>query len=303
MKTVKKVLITGGSGLVGSALRSILKKNKIDCVYLTTSKKRAEENPHAFYWNPESMEIDAKAWENVDSVVHLAGSTINQPWTEKGKRDIIDSRVNSTKTLVHGLKNQPNSVVRVVAASAIGWYANEQENWQYENDAPGNGFLSDAVIRWEEELQTLEPFNLAIVRVGVVLSTKGGALPTIALPVKLGIGSPIGSGQQFMPWVHIDDLCGIFQFLLDNQSLTGIYNGVAPEAINNREFTKTLAKVLGRPFFFPAVPSFVLRIALGERADMVLRSNKVSAEKISKAGYRFLFPKTVEALEHLYEKT
>jgi uncharacterized protein (TIGR01777 family) len=297
----QRVLITGGSGLIGSAIRKELKNQGIEYTYLTTSASRAKDSAEAFHWNPREGSMDEKALEGVDTVVHLAGSTINQPWTEKGKKDIIDSRVESTQTLLKALQNIPHSVKRVVVASAIGWYKNEFENWQKEDDSPGEGFLSEAVIRWEEELQKLHDYNLAIVRVGVVLSKDGGALPTIVLPVKLGIGGPIGSGKQYMPWVHIDDIVGIFMFLMENHDKKGIYNGVAPEPETNAAFTKKLAKALRRPAFFPAVPSFMMRLILGERADMVLRSSKVSAEKISQAGYTFKFSKLENALNQFYK--
>jgi uncharacterized protein len=294
------VLISGGSGLIGSAIRRELRKQGISSAYLTTSKNRAKEDKDAFYWNPHDGSFDENALIKVDAIVHLAGSTINQPWTDKGKKDIIDSRVESTQCLLNALKTHPHQVKRVVAASAIGWYKHEIENWQKEDDAPGEGFLSEAVIRWEEALHHLQEFNLAMVRVGVVLSKDGGALPTIALPVRMGFGGPIGSGNQYMPWVHIHDIVGIFMFLLENTHLQGIYNGVAPEPETNRSFTKKLARVLKRPAFFPPIPEFVLKLILGERADMVLRSTKVSSEKIIQEGYRFLFPEMKQAVEDIY---
>ncbi len=297
-----KILIAGGSGLVGTELSKQLlaKGHKVN--WLSRTVKSNSLNIPEYQWNPDKGEIDLRAFDGVDTLVNLAGASISKPWTPEYMSQILRSRVDSTRLLFNTVEQHTIKLQKVLAASAFGIYPNDDSEKQYaENDKAGNGFLAQVCTLWENESKQFETIGIstAICRVGLVLSAKGGILSQVALPVKYGLGSAIGTGKQWMPWIHIKDLARMMIFMLENEKSKGVYNGVAPEGARNKEFTKTLARVLNRPMFLPAVPSGVIKLVLGNRAELLLSGTNVSSQKIEAAGFNFHFPTLQEALDNL----
>jgi len=297
----KHVLITGASGLIGSRLTELLLQRGHKVSHLSR-KARAGKVP-AYEWNIAKGQLDPKALDGVDSIVHLAGAGISDKrWNDARKKEIVDSRTLSSRLLYENLASQQNKVQSFISASAIGYYGFTKGPELFtELSKPGDGFLADVVRAWEAEVNTIASLKirLAKIRIGIVLSDKGGALYEMAKPVKWFVGSPLGSGKQYLSWIHIDDLCGIFIKAIEDENMQGVYNGVAPNPVTNSEFTKALGKVLNRPLWAPAVPAFVLRVLLGEMADMILNGNNVSAEKVKEVGYTFQYPLLQQALMNL----
>lgn len=273
-----------------------------DHVSHVSRSSRAGRIP-TFTWDVQHMTAAPAMVQNADTIVHLAGAGVaDQRWTEQRKREILESRTHATRLLYNTLQQHPHHVKTVVAASAIGYYGFEDNDTVFEEtDAPGRDFLAGVVKAWEEEIDRIATLGIRVVkiRIGIVLSTKGGALREIAKPVKLYAGSPLGSGQQQVSWVHIDDICGIFIHAIDNTSMHGAYNGVAPRSVTNRELTRAIATQLRKPLFLPPVPGFVLKLLLGEMANLVLNGSRVSSKKIEAAGYVYQYPALGGALASL----
>ncbi len=297
-----KILISGGSGLVGTHLTKLLQSNGHSVSHLTTRKSRVGERDGVsiFYWNPAEKQIDTKALDGVEVIINLAGASISKRWTTSYKKEIVDSRVNSAETLIEALKNNNHSVKHFIAASAIGFYGSHPTKEFSEDDTAGKGFLADVVKVWEEANLQVKQLNipLATLRIGVVLDANEAALPQLAKPVRYGLGAAVGSGKQYMAWVHIDDICGMFYHLLENK-LQGIYNGVGSYSVTNKALTKEIAEVLGKPLWMPNVPAFLLKLAMGEQAQLALMSTKVSSKKIEASGYKFKYPDLKYALQDL----
>ena len=300
-----RVLITGATGLVGQAITNVLHSKGIPVNYLTTSKDKItiSEDFQGFYWNPSKGEIDLNCFKNVQAIINLAGANIAKKWTPIHKKKVISSRVNSLKTLKKGLQQVgANDVECLVSASAIGIYPDSLSHY-YEEDEKDldKGFLGKVVKKWEAEADTFKELdiNVAKVRIGVVLSTEGGALPKLALPIKNFVGSPLGSGNQWQSWIHIEDLAQLFVFIVEN-NLKGVYNGVAPNPVTNTKMTKEVARILERPLWMPHVPKFVLRAVLGKMSTLVLASQRVSSKKIEKKGFTFHYGNICTALQDLY---
>lgn len=294
---MQTVLIAGGTGLVGQAVSDLLKREGMNVRILSTNKPLADKNDHIYHWNPEIQAIDERAFIDVDAIINLAGSSINQPWTKSGKEQIVNSRVNSCKTLSKALNGK--KLPCIITASAVGVYPDKEGQWMTEDTDPDTGFLAETVVTWEKASFELKAQcdRFLILRIGVVLSDKDGALPVIAKPVKFGIGSAIGSGKQYMSWIHIKDLARMVLFGLMENDVKGTYNAVASYPVTNNDFTKTLAKSLKKPYFFPNVPAFVMRILLGERADIVLKGGRVSNGKFKKHGFQFEFDQVEKAFQ------
>jgi len=294
-----KILITGGTGLVGTKLTKALRDRGDEVCILTTSAIRAEQ-PDAFYWNLKDQYIDHRAFEGVDYIIHLAGAGVaDKPWSEERKRLIYDSRIKNTNLLFERSKGYP--IKGIVAASAVGFYGMDTgEKWLNEADPRGADYLSDVVVDWEESIMQFRERDTRVValRIGIVLSTDGGALKKMIPPFKFGLGAPIGSGKQWMSWIHEDDLVGMILFALDHE-MTGVYNAVAPNPVNNADFSRAIAIALKKPFWLPNLPAFVLKLVFGQMAQVVLGGNRVKADKIKKAGYSFKFNKIEEALSDL----
>ncbi|ENA1795017.1 TIGR01777 family oxidoreductase [Flavobacterium psychrophilum] len=301
-----KVLITGATGLIGTVLTELLLQNGIKINYLTTNKQKITHQPNynGFYWSPESGVIDENSLIDVTTIIHLAGASIAKRWTPKYKQEIIESRVLSANLLYNALKNNPHQVKQFISASAIGIYPDSLNNYYTENFTKfENTFLSNVVIKWEESVNQIERLNINVckLRTGLVLSTKGGALPEILKPIKLGVGSAIGSGKQMQSWIHIHDLANIFLFALQN-NLQGIYNAVAPNPVTNYELNYTAAQILDKPFFMPNIPRFIIKLALGEMHTLLFESQNVNAKKIEQTGFEFQYKSIQSALKQLLKK-
>jgi len=285
----KRVLITGGTGLVGKSLWGILKKEGFEVAILSRSKRKA--SCQSFIWDIEAGYLDPKAIEFADVIIHLAGENISSGrWTKKQKQKIVDSRIDSGRLLFDAVQKSNVRPSKLISASAIGYYGAVSSKKVFEeNDSAGNDFLASTVSKWEQSIDPFIELGLSVskLRVGIVLSKEGGALQKMANPVKMGVGSPLGSGKQWMPWISMEDLCRIFLFLIENDFQNEVFNAVAPQHISNADFMKTIAKVLNKALFIPNIPAFALKIALGEMADIVLEGSRISSDKIIRAGFSF----------------
>ena len=298
-----KILITGATGLVGTELVSLLLQNGMSIHYLTTSKKdiKDEQNYQGFYWNPQQGIIDEKAIVGVDAIIHLAGASISKRWTSKYKQEIIESRMLSTNLLYRTLKSHPNQVKQIVSASAIGIYPDSKSTiYTEENESVDNSFLGQVVVKWEQAVDNFKRLNIKVckIRTGLVFSKKGGMLKELMKPIKLGVASPYGDGKQWQSWIHIDDLAHLYQFAVQHQ-WEGIYNATAPNPVDNEELVKSVAKVLDKPYFFPNVPTFVLKLALGEMHILLVSSQNVSSQKAQDNGFLFKYRTLDKALQNL----
>ncbi|MGF1637967.1 MAG: TIGR01777 family oxidoreductase [Cyclobacteriaceae bacterium] len=299
----KHILITGGTGMIGSMLTDALTEKGYKINLLSRSGRSKKKNLNIFGWDIEKEYIDPEAFEGVDTIVHLAGAGVaDKRWTHERKLEILNSRTESTRLLNHFLSNNPHQVTSVICASAIGIYGDSGKTKVDEDSLirPAD-FLADVTRAWEEESDqfALQGLRLVKMRIGIVLSKTGGALEKMAQPVRLGVGAPLGSGEQYMSWIHIDDLIQMFVYAISNEQLIGTFNAVAPNPVTNKEFTKMLGSVLGKLVFLPAVPSFVLKAMLGEMALIVLGGSNVSADKIKKEGFHFKYENLKPALVHL----
>lgn len=296
-----KILISGSSGFVGSALQSYLTSRGDSIVRLVRNEK--EMGPDTLLWHPEKDQIDLKNLEGFDAVINLAGDNIaNGRWNDERKKNILSSRVNTTYTLAKSFRKLAQRPKVFINASAIGYYGNRGDILCTEETSQGTGFLPKVCREWEEATQPAKSAKVrtAILRFGVVLSPKGGALAKMLTPFKLGLGGILGSGNQYMSWVSIDELLDIILFTIKDETLDGPINVVAPHPITNRYFTTALGKILHRPTIL-SVPAFALRLIMGqEMADeLLLSSTRVIPHKLLNAGYHFKHPNLEEALHHL----
>lgn len=297
-----RVVVTGASGLVGSALVPFLTTGGHEVVRLVRRAPKAKDEAR---WDPEAGAIDEAALEGVDAVVHLAGENIAAGrWTEARKARLRSSRVGPTRLLAEtlaGLKKKPKVLV---SASAIGYYGSRGDAWVTETDAPADDFLGRLSAEWEKATEPAAKAGIRVVRLrtGIVLSPAGGALGKMLLPFRAGLGGVVGPGTQYMSWIALDDLLGVIHHVLDRADIAGPVNAVAPEPVTNAVFTKTLGRVLGRPTIAPA-PAFALRLVFGEMADAtLLASTRVRPERLLATGYRFRFPELEGALRHVLGK-
>ncbi len=299
---IKTILITGGSGLVGTHLSKLLTEKGFTITHL--SRNPTQKDYRTFYWDIKKSEIDDEAITSADAIIHLAGAGVSDKrWSDSYKKEIYDSRIDSTRLLKEKVEKLNPELRHFISASAIGYYGwDSGEKLVDEGSEKGPGFLADVVEDWEKEADTLNDVGIKVskVRIGIVLSHKGGALVEMMKPIKFGVGAPLGSGDQYMSWIHLDDLCGIFAHLLEN-GIEGTFNGVAPFPETNASFTRAVAKGLGKPLWLPNVPKFALRLIVGEMADILVGGNRVSSKKVEDAGYKFQFEALDRALYQLLQ--
>ncbi|WP_339834299.1 TIGR01777 family oxidoreductase [uncultured Flavobacterium sp.] len=298
-----KVLITGATGMIGQELVKVLHENNVKVNYLSTSNDKlvTKENYKGFYWNPTTNEIDINAFDGVSVIYHLAGATVAKRWTSSYKKEILDSRTIPTRLLFSTLEKNPNKVTQIISASAIGIYPNSLGAiYNEENTGVDDSFLGEVVQKWENEVDAFKKLTILVtkIRIGIVLSNKGGALPQMVTPIKYGVGAAFGSGKQYQSWIHVEDLVNIFYYTQVSE-LDGIYNAVAPHPVTNSSMTKEIAKVLKRPLWLPNIPKFVMKMMLGEMYILVFSSQSVSALKILNQGYQFKYATLEKALTNL----
>ncbi|MFO0885476.1 MAG: TIGR01777 family oxidoreductase [Pirellulales bacterium] len=295
-----KALVTGATGFVGKRLLTHLKgANVLSRDAAKAEKSLASFGVKAFSWAPTKEMPPLAALEGVDAVFHLAGDSVAEGrWTAAKKKRMWDSRIEGTKNLVNALAQLDRRPKVLVSASAIGFYGDRGDEILEEGAKPASGYLADLCREWEREAAVATTLGIRVVsvRVGIVLGEKGGALSKMLTPFYLGVGSPLGSGKQYMSWIHIDDLVGMMLFAAENESVTGVLNGTAPNPVTNKEFTKALGAALHRPTFFPAVPGFVLKVALGEFANVLLGSQRCNPKRAIEAGYKFKYSDLAPAL-------
>ncbi len=282
-----KVLITGFTGLLGARLVQALQGSGHEVLGL--SRRAEHKTIRTVAWEPTTGQLDATALEGLDAVVHLAGETIVGRWTAAKKARILNSREQGTRLLCEKLAQLKQPPRVLVSASAIGYYGNRGAEILREENTPGAGFLADTCVRWETAAKPAVQRGIRVVhpRIGIVLSTEGGALAKMLLPFKLGVGGIVGSGEQYWSWISLDDVIRGLQFALATETLRGPVNFVAPHAVTNREFTKILGRVLKRPTIFP-LPAFAARLALGEMAEaLLLSSARVAPAQLVTQGYSF----------------
>ncbi|MEL1243911.1 TIGR01777 family oxidoreductase [Flavobacterium sp. DGU11] len=297
-----KVLITGATGLVGNELVSLLLKNGIHIHYLTTSEKKLQHETQykGFLWNPEKGEIDQDCIDDVDAIIHLAGASISKRWTDSYKEEILESRVVSADMLYDLLKNNPNNVKHFITASAIGIYPDSPDKvYSEESNEVDTSFLGQVVLKWERAADKIEKLGITVskIRTGLVLSHKGGMLKELVRPIKFGLGAAFGNGNQIQSWIHVEDLVGIYLFVLTHR-LEGVFNAVAPYPVTQKQLVKNVADVLNVPYFLPGIPKFVMKTVMGEMHDLLYMSQNVSAKKIIGEGYQFKYLSLEKALKH-----
>ncbi len=302
---MKRVLIAGGNGFLGKHLSEMLLSSGYDVSILSRGASREGRVP-VFHWNPYNNELDNHIIENTDYIINLAGENISgKRWSSTRKQEIIDSRVISTNFLYKKVSEINPKLSGFISASATGYYgAVTSEKFFNETDLPGNDFLSEVCVKWEEAAGQFKKSGIRTVslRLGVVLSNNGGALTKMSLPVKAGLGSSPGNGKQYINWIDIDDLCRLFIYAIENKSISGVYNAVAPEQIQAKHFYQILAKVLNKPLILPNIPKIVMRTVFGQMSVILLEGSRISNEKIISAGFCFNYPTLESSLKKIYNK-
>jgi len=304
------ILITGGTGLIGKALTNALLEKNYKVIILSRGligQQADTNNPSFAKWDIQSQHIDKAAISNADYIIHLAGAGVaDKRWTKKRKQEILDSRVKGSELIVKALQEIPNKVKAVISASAIGWYGPDpvipNPKPFREDDPNDHAFLGETCKRWEESLAPISKMGKRLVklRTGIVLSKDGGALKEFKNPLRFGVAAILGSGKQVISWIHIDDLVRLYIAAIEDQNMNGVYNAVAPVPVSNKKLTLQLARTQKGNFFIPVhVPSFVLKIVLGEMSVEVLKSATVSCDKVHYCGFVFLFPSIESALANL----
>jgi uncharacterized protein len=300
----KHILITGASGLIGTRLTELLLNKGYSVTHLGRSRK--EGRVKSFVWNVDRFAIEPGALHGITTIIHLAGAgVVDKRWTASRKEEIFSSRIQSTALLHEELKKVHHHVTSFISASAIGYYGflNAEKTFT-EETAPGHDFLADVTRTWEEKVDRISDLGIRVckMRIGIVLSEKGGALKQMVTPIKLYAGAPLGSGNQQVSWIHLDDLCGMFIKAIEDDELSGAYNATGSYSVSNKELTEAIANVLHKPLILPNIPKFVLKVLLGEMADIVVNGSSVSSKKIQQAGFQLKFKDLTVALKDLLQK-
>lgn len=300
-----KILIAGATGLIGSEILKICEEKNYNVHYLTTSKDKIINTTtrKGFYWNPKTQEIDKNCIKGVNAVINLAGASISKRWTEQHKNNIFYSRINTVKLLYKLLSENEHNITHFSSASALGIYPSSLDKKYKEEDdiVINNSFLGEVVKKWEEEVNTIESLGITVskLRTGIVLSSEGGALQQIEKPIVFYVGTPLGSGKQIQSWIHVKDMARMYLFTIEH-NLDGVFNAVASNPISNKTLTKAIAKQLGKPIWLPNIPSFVLKLILGEMSAIVLESQYLENTKIKNQGFQFQFDWIDDALNAIY---
>ena len=297
----KNVLISGGSGFIGRHLTDLLISKGYTVSILSRSEKQNKKDIFYYKWDVAAQFIEEDAVLKADYIIHLAGENIAEKrWTAKRKAAIIDSREKSTQLLYMVLKKHYKKLDAFISASAVGYYgAVNGEEICKESDAPANDFLGYACQKWEDSIDFIENLNIRTVKIrtGLVMGRNDGFLKQLIPLFKYRLGSALGSGKQYMPWIHIDDLCGMYYQAIIKEDMAGPYNAAVCDNTNNSVFSKTLARVFGYSIWLPNVPEFVLKMALGEMSKIVLTGRRVSSEKIEETGFNFKYTQLEDALK------
>lgn len=298
-----RVLITGATGLIGREITKLCHKKDIGVNYLTTSKTKLQKRPNyrGFYWNPKTREIDASCLENVDAIINLVGATVFNRWSKSYKKEILDSRVKSAELLLETMKAHGHQVQQIVSASAIGIYPSSLQKLYFEDEPQkSQNFLGEVVEKWESAIDRFNQLEIKVskIRIGLVLSNKGGAFPKLKKAAEYKMGAAFGKGDQWQSWIHIHDLAKMFLFVLENK-LEGVYNGVAPNPVTGNSLNRKLAKSLNKERWIKNIPSPVLKFAMGNMSSLVLESQLVSSDKIEAEGFRFKYKNIKKAFQDL----
>jgi len=308
------VLITGGTGLIGKALSELLLQKGYQVIILsrTVPNHQIGDSSGLIYahWDIARQTIDAATVQKADYIIHLAGAGVaDKRWTSKRKKEIINSRIKGSALLVKAMTENANRVKAVISASAIGWYGPDpiipNPKPFTENDLPANDFLGDTCKQWEESIEPVTQLGkrLVILRNGLVLSNAGGALKEFIKPLRFGIAAILGNGKQIISWIHIDDICRLYLRGIEDESMHGVFNAVAPAAVSNKSLTLQLAKAIKHSFYIPVyIPSAILKLVLGQMSIEVLKSATVSAAKIKNTGFSFIYPTAESAINQLKAK-
>ncbi len=299
---MKRVLIAGGSGQIGKYLSNRLLERGYSVSLLSRKKLLIDKIP-TYLWDVENKRIDYEAIKTADYIINLSGANIGEKrWSSKRKKEILNSRVESNKLLFDKVKELNINLNAFITASAVGYYGVKTSDKIFkETDNPADDFLGTVCYKWEKESDSFKDLGIRTVKIRtwVVLNNGPGALSKMMLPIKLFIGSPLGSGKQFVPWIHIEDLSNLYIKALEDARMNGAYNAVAEEYITNTELTYALAKKMNRPIILPNVPSFVLRIIMGEMAEIALEGSRVSSDKLTESGFQFTFRNIESVLNNL----
>lgn len=298
---MKKVLIGGGSGLIGKRLTALLLEKGYDVAWLSRSDTPVD-GINSYLWDPVQGKMDEKALENCVAIINLAGESIaNHAWTTSYRKKVIESRTHSARCIINALKENKNQISVLISASAIGFYGDRKDEIMTEESIMGNGFLTQSTAEWEKAYQD-SSIRTILFRIGVVLSKNGGALKEMSASIPVGICPVLGNGKQIISWIHIDDICLQMIHGIENENMQGIYNGVSPSPSPQRAFILAIRKNLNKWSIPIAIPSFILKLLMGERSSIVLNSSNVSSEKIKRSGYDFKFPTLESALISIYGK-
>ncbi|MFN6944178.1 MAG: TIGR01777 family oxidoreductase [Cytophagaceae bacterium] len=298
-----RILIAGGAGLIGSRLTKHLQNRGYTVFWLS----RNPDKPtmvKTFFWDPEKNLIDDEAILQADYIINLAGTNVfGKKWTGDYKKSIVESRIRSANVLLGKTKILEQPVKAYISASGVGYYGlNTGEKLVDENTQGGTDFLADVVKQWEKAADQFEKIKIRTVKIrtSIALSEEGGPLEKLMGPINAGIGAPLGSGKQYFPWIHIDDLCNVYIKAIEDDQMKGVYNAVAPDIVTNKELTKKTAHILHKPTIMPNVPAFILKLMMGtERAEVLLGGQKVSCKKLQDSGFSFQYPELDTALKNI----
>ncbi len=303
---MKKILITGASGMVGTRLTKLLLAKGYEVNTLGRTKRTKQKTKvNSFVWNVEAGEIDAEAFEGVEAVIHLAGAGVaDKRWNDARKEEIISSRVNSAKLIFDFLKKNKHEVKTFISAAAVGYYGDCEDEVVTEERKPGKGFLAEVCKQWEQSAKQVSKLGIreARCRIGIVLSKEGGALPELTRTIPFGLASYFSKDNLYYPWIHVDDVCGIMIHALENELVAGAYNTTAPAPLLMKDLMKEILIAKESKAVLVPAPAFALKLAMGEMSEMLLGSQRCSADKIMEAGFRFKFADIHPALQNIFTK-